>query len=465
MLSSIRKFSTSIYAKILLGIMVIPFVFWGMGGAFNAGNKNVVMEINKDKYTTQEFINFVQSYSSKKNNIKSEDLDELLSLFISDKLIDKELENNKIIVSDKSLSRLIKNQKSFQRENKFSRTEYEKFLITNNISAVFFENNLIRQEKKKQLLNFIGSGLAPPNYIVNNAYNNINQKRTVELISLNDSFKKESHSSSDEIKSYYENNIEIFKEIFKSIKILEINPTKLIGVNEYNDLFFKKIDKIDDSIIQGKNFEDIIKEFNLNKPNNVVLNKFGNDKNYNKIKNLSDELVNEIFKIEEDVSAVLLENDNKFYILELLKTENFKKDFNNETVKKEIQLILKRENLIKMLNELVKKINSDSFTKSDFDKLSFDKSAVIQKIVIKDINDSKKLSKQIVKKIYAIPEKKIFIVNDFNLNQNFLVYIDKVDNVSIDTKSEEYKKYLDFSKNIISNGLLNTYDEYIKKKI
>ena len=43
MLGSIRKFSTSIYAKILLGIVIIPFVFWGMGSAFTSGSKNIVV--------------------------------------------------------------------------------------------------------------------------------------------------------------------------------------------------------------------------------------------------------------------------------------------------------------------------------------------------------------------------------------------------------------------------------------
>ena len=62
MLSSIRKFSTSIYAKILLVIVVIPFVFWGMGTSFRGGNKNVVVVIDEEKFSTQEFATFVNSY-------------------------------------------------------------------------------------------------------------------------------------------------------------------------------------------------------------------------------------------------------------------------------------------------------------------------------------------------------------------------------------------------------------------
>ena len=70
MLGPIRKFSTSIYAKILLGIIVIPFVFWGMGSSFRGGNKNVIVVINKEKFSTQEFVNFITSYQNANEKIK-----------------------------------------------------------------------------------------------------------------------------------------------------------------------------------------------------------------------------------------------------------------------------------------------------------------------------------------------------------------------------------------------------------
>ena len=49
MLGPLRKFSTSIYAKILLGIVIIPFVFWGMGSSFRGGDKNIIVVIEKEK--------------------------------------------------------------------------------------------------------------------------------------------------------------------------------------------------------------------------------------------------------------------------------------------------------------------------------------------------------------------------------------------------------------------------------
>ena len=46
MLNSLRNFTKSFWAKILLVIIIIPFVFWGMGSVFSGGSQNTVAKIN-----------------------------------------------------------------------------------------------------------------------------------------------------------------------------------------------------------------------------------------------------------------------------------------------------------------------------------------------------------------------------------------------------------------------------------
>ena len=136
-----------------------------------------------------------------KFEINSEQIDELLSVFIGNKLLENEYNNLGIKLSDISLSKLIKIQKEFNKENEFSRTEYEKFLILNNLDAVSFERNLGNLEKKKQVLNLIGGGVVPTKFMVNDIYNKINQKRKIELINLNDVFSKNLELTDDRIKT------------------------------------------------------------------------------------------------------------------------------------------------------------------------------------------------------------------------------------------------------------------------
>ena len=462
MLGSFRKFSGSIYAKILLGIIIIPFVFWGMGSSITGGSKNVVVVIDKEKYSIQHFSNFIKKTALKK--VEANDVEGFLFAFISEKLIEKEIEHFGIKLSDNSLSKLIRHQEQFKRENKFSRTEYEKFLIKNNVTAINFESILSKEEKKKQLLDFIGGGASPSKFLVNISYDKINQKRVIELINLNDVFKIQLNFSEDQIKTYFENNKNKYNKIYKSVKLLELSPKKLVDNNEFNDLFFKKIDEIDDLIFGGEKLNYIIQKFNLEKPNSFTINELGKDINSKMNKKITKDLIEKIFNIKEIEPTVLIEDKNKYFIVELVKTESIQKGIGDDFIKKEILLDLGKKTKRRLITEIIVKINKNNFNKYDFDKLSKDKNVNIKKISLNNQNDDKILKKEIVNQIYTFPEKKVIIVNDIGLSENFLIYIDKIKNVTIDENSEEYQKYFNLSKNQIVSELYNTYENYIQKK-
>ena len=463
MLRSLRKFSGSIYAKIFLALVAVPFIFWGMGSSFTGGNKNIVVVINKEKYSIQDFADFIRKFTPNQK-INANQVEEFLSLYIGDKLIEKEIENFGIKLSDNSLSKLVKNQKDFKRENIFSRIEYEKFLLKNNIPAVIFESDLAKQEKKKQLLDFIGGGILPSKFLVNAAYDRVNQKRNIQLINLNDLFKKEFNFSQDQINSYYENNKDNYRESYKSVKIFELNPKKLIDDNEFNEIFFKKIDEIDNVIIQGENLDYIIQKFNLEKADTFTLNEQGKDINSEIISVLPNSLSKKIFALDATEPTALIEIKDKYFIVEVIKTENIEKGPEDETIRKNILLNLERKTKRKLIAEIVNTINQNNFIKSDFDKLSKEINTPIKKIILKNLNDNKILGKELVSQIYDFSEKKIILVHNIDLTENFLVYIDKIENVTINEKSEEYEEYLNLSKIKLTSGLFNTYDNYIKKK-
>ena len=55
MLSSIRKFSKSLWGKIVIGLIAIAFVVgFGFSGSFT-GQQNIVAKINGEKISSQEF--------------------------------------------------------------------------------------------------------------------------------------------------------------------------------------------------------------------------------------------------------------------------------------------------------------------------------------------------------------------------------------------------------------------------
>ena len=161
MLRTVRKFSSSPIAKIFLALIILPFVFWGMGPVFQGGKLNVIVEIGKEKVSTDEFIKFIDynapspDYTTWEKNL----IEKLLSNFISEKLIAQEIENFEINLSDSSLSKIIRNENIFKKNNEFSRVAYEKFLLKNNLNAITFEANVSSQNKKEQFFNLIGGTL------------------------------------------------------------------------------------------------------------------------------------------------------------------------------------------------------------------------------------------------------------------------------------------------------------------
>ena len=117
MATSIGKLSKSFFVKLLVGIIILPFVFWGMGDVFRGGNQNVVATVDSNKISTQEFVNYINRLNLNeeqvKNLSKTDLVEQILSDYIGKKVMSLEIEKLGIIVNDNALRDIIKNDKSF----------------------------------------------------------------------------------------------------------------------------------------------------------------------------------------------------------------------------------------------------------------------------------------------------------------------------------------------------------------
>ena len=171
MLNSFRNFTKSFWAKILIVIIIIPFVFWGMGGVFSSGSKNTLAKINNYNISTKNFMDHINSlnlnHEAVRKNINNSIIEQLLSGLINKTILSIESKELNIVISDKALSEIIKKDKNFlDKNNQFSRTKYEKFLISNNFNATFYEENLNKEEKNKLLFIYISGGAFAPTFLI-----------------------------------------------------------------------------------------------------------------------------------------------------------------------------------------------------------------------------------------------------------------------------------------------------------
>ena len=246
MISNFRNFAKTKFAGVLVFIMIIPFVFWGMGGMFSSGNTNTLAKINKTNISTQEFIDYLNgsgiSQKRIQENLDQNIIEELLSTLVSTTLLELEVKDYNLIISENTLFKMIKENKNFLNEDgNFERTKYEKFLLENNQSAPIFEQRLKKRELQKNLFDYIGAGTVSPQFMINKLFEEENTKLDIDFIDLKTFYKKKESFTEEDLNNFLNENEEQLKVEYLDFKYAIINPKNLLGINEFNQTFFDKL--------------------------------------------------------------------------------------------------------------------------------------------------------------------------------------------------------------------------------
>ena len=346
MLTSIGKFSKSFFLKLLVGIIILPFIFWGMGDVFRGGNQNVIASIDNEKISTQEFVEYLRRLNLNEEQIKNfpktDLVEKILSEFIGKRVMALEIEKLGIFINDDALRNLIKNDQTFYKDNKFSRVEYEKFLIKSGVSAPLFEANIVEQEKRRQFLSALSGGIVVPEKLVNQEYRKENQTKIIKYIDL-EKYHSNNLPSEESKKELYEKNKNIFFTEFKTLRYAEILPEKISGTKKYNEEFFKQLDVIENNILDGISFDETVKNNNLT---TIFIEKINNKKedvNKKQIK-ISDKLFKKIYSLKSNQVPEIINIVDKYYLVEVLSVVRENRSFSDPDVQEALnsQLIFKK---------------------------------------------------------------------------------------------------------------------------
>ncbi|NPA40591.1 MAG: hypothetical protein GXO57_09155 [Thermodesulfobacteria bacterium] len=154
MFDFLRRSATSPVAKVFLAIIIIVFVFWGVG-VFTVGNREIIAKVNGLPITLkdfQEYYNFevfklkqtygeLNSEQLKALNIKQKVLNDLIRM----KVLEKEADDLGIKVSPEEVNYAIARIPIFQENGKFNYQKYLAILQDIGVSSEFFKY-LIRSD-------------------------------------------------------------------------------------------------------------------------------------------------------------------------------------------------------------------------------------------------------------------------------------------------------------------------------
>ena len=454
MFASLRKFANTKIAAIFVFIIIIPFVFWGMGGMFSSGNTNNLAKINNQKISTKDFMDYLNQsgieQKTLKDNLDNNIIEELLEGLISSKLLELEIEEFDIFISELTLLKKIKTDKFFLDEsNSFQRTKYEKFLLSNNMSAPLYEQRIKNRELQKNLFNYVGAGTITPNFLIKKDFLNENRTLNIKYFELSNFYKKKEDIKEVEITDFIEINKEQLKRSHIDFKYAVLNPINLVGVDDFNQEFFDKIDIIENDISQGKNIEAITEELNIDLisiKNYIPTNskKINEDKIYSLKSNNYD----------------IIEIEDNFLLFKISSEYNQPPNLNDTEVKDEIiQLVLKK-NEFDFNRKILEDIQNKKFDNTKFNQMGINK---IENISINSIDDDDMFDINSVKILYTLEKNEFTLVTDKD-KKIFLVKIEDTLEKKFNTKDENY---LEFSKKINSNNrstILRSYDQLLSKK-
>ena len=457
MLNSIRNFSKTVPAKIFLFIVAIPFVFWGMGDVFTSGNTNSLAKINNENISTEDFIDHINKLNINQNLIKDKIdeniLEEVLGRIISNKLIELEIKEANLVISDKMLAEKIKTNVNFLDDNqKFSRTKYEKFLISNNLNANEYEKNFKENEFQEELFNYLGGGIKSPSFLIDKIYIEDTKKINVEFINLEEIYLKKEQLTTEDIQNYINENQEKLKRDYIDFTYSKVTPQNLIGLNEYNNEFFDKIDEIESKLLNNTNFNDIVNFYNLKSisRNKITLN------------SENTELDAKIYNARNDENFGIIDEGDYFVIYKIKNIATKVPSLNDVGFENEIRNFLFNKNKFEYNKKILKLINEGKFQESDFKKIATENTK-IEKLLLDSSKDIKKFSSESIELVYSLPEKSFALVADSEKNIYLLRIIDqRISNISKD--SELKNIYLLESNNEIKKKIFQSYDSHLNSK-
>ena len=453
MIGSFRNFAKTKFAGILVFIMIIPFVFWGMGSMFSSGNTNSIVKINESNVSTEEFIDYLNNsgipQKTIRENLNNNIIEELLSGLVSTKILDLEIREYDLIISKETLLKMIKKNKNFlDDQGNFQRLKYEKFLLENNQSAPQFELRLKNRELQKNLFSFVGAGTVSPKFLVKKLYEEENKKLEIDFINLDKFYKKKGDFTDNDLKKFLEENKENLKVDYLDFEYSIINPKNLIGVDEFNQSFFDKIDQIEIDISNEVPFNSIVSNLNL-KSTKVKDFLFSSDKN---------EVEKKIFELK-GTDFDIFELGDDYVLYKIQKNESREPDITNSQTKEEILDLIFQKNKFDYNTNLIEKIKNNEFNDNEFIQMGQQNIKTAQ---LNSIRDNKKFDINAVKILYSLPINSFTLINDEKEN----IYLAKVKDYQVELidNNNEMKDYTNKQNSNLKNNMLMSYDLYLNSR-
>ena len=216
MLRYLRENSGNWIIKIFLGIIVVVFVFLGVG-SMNSSRNNSVASVNDIPITVDEFEyayrNLVEQMRTRFQDNLTDDLlkalnvrQQALNSLIEDKLMLAQADAFDIAVTDSELQESILAIEAFHRDGQFDMEQYRQLLGLNSLTPEMFEQRQREQLKKHKLQEMVLSAVSVSDLEADSFYVFYNTEVKVDYVKVDPADVSGVTVTPEQIQSHYEKN-------------------------------------------------------------------------------------------------------------------------------------------------------------------------------------------------------------------------------------------------------------------
>jgi peptidyl-prolyl cis-trans isomerase D len=385
-----------------------------------------------------------------RENLDNNIIEELLSGLISTTLIDLEVEDFNLSITELTVLKKIKENKNFHDENDvFQRTKYEKFLLSNNMSAPMFELQLKNRELQKHLFDFIGAGTITPDFLTKKKFEDENKSLNLEFFAMENLYKKKENFTDNEINKFLDQNKDQLKKEYIDFKYAELNPKILIGLEEFNQDFFDEIDRIENKISNGDDFQSIIQNIKTD------------------IKEIKEFTPSSTKKINEDLiyskrstEIDLIESGDSFLLYSITKKYDLSPDITNQNTKNEIKELAYQKEKFDLNRSVLEEIQNKKFDDNKFKEMAGNNK---EYSTISSIEDDNKFETSSVKMLYSLPINSYTLVSDEDDKIYLVKLVSSKKNIFSET-DENYLSYVGKENTNTRKSIIQSYDQLLNSK-
>lgn len=248
MLQAIRDRVSGIVAIFVLGLLAVPFMFFGIDQYFATVPQDAVATVGDSEITVVEFQNEFQRYRAELRARQGEAYDELqanspvarrefLESMIDRQLLINHASQAGVAVSPATIAEVIRQVPAFQVNGQFSAELYRQQIAASGRSVVAFERELARDLVSRQLPTGIGSSVIVTEADIDRWLRVQMEQRNVALLRIDSTpFLAPDEISDEQVRAFYEaNTAQFMRPAEVSVEYLVLDTNRMAETLEIDD--------------------------------------------------------------------------------------------------------------------------------------------------------------------------------------------------------------------------------------